>query len=258
MKNIKKKKNMILIIAIILIVSTGVVGTLAKYTNIINSFYSQASSSFYFTSNYLTSEEPIYEIYTNQINIEIYNYDLKNIANVSSTDIIYNTSIKYYDASNILIGEEIITTNNSNWTDDDYGSYSLLELNYIDDASYAIVSVNSISPYNKEIRARFNFNFTDFVPTYSVNDLTNGFTIKIMTANEDLSNVLVQWPTQCGPDNTNPYMSLWTTGSNSDYLNNLVSNTTYTFNFYCALAVVYVNFVDETVLSNSAISVTLE
>lgn len=253
-----KKKNIIIYLIFLLIGITGIVFTLAKYTNVIDSSYSQTTSSFYFTSNYLTLTESSYQIYTDEIDIKLYNYDIQNINNISSSDITYNTSIKYYNSEDILIGSEVITTNNFLWENDTYGKVSVLTLTYIDGAEYAVVNVNSTAPYIKNITARFYFNFAEYLPTYSVNELTHGFTLKIMTSNEDMSSILVNWPSLCGPDNTNEYMSLWTTGSNSNYLQNLMSNTTYTLNFYCTLDIVYVNLVDNQIISDSTITITLE
>ena len=231
--------------------------TLAKYTSQKQSNHEQKSSEFYFSSNYLKEDSFGYEIYSNTLDIELYNYDLTNINNITSSEIVYNTSIKYYDASNVQIGNEITSINNTNWTSSGNGLKSPLTLENNVNADYAVVNVNSTTPYSKTLTARFDFNSPDFAPMYSLKNLTNGFTLIIMTGNETISNLEVSWPLECGPDNTNPNMSSWTTGANSNYLTNLTNNMTYALNFYCNLETVSITEIENEILNINSININL-
>lgn len=248
-----KKK---ILVAIISMLTVTLAISLAKYTNVIESIYSLRSSNFYFTSDYLEETSVTYQIYTSSVDVLLYNYDKSNINNVTNKTITYDTNIKYYDSSDTLIDEDN-TVDNNTWIDNTYGKESSFNIPAVTNASYAIITVVSTSPYSKTLTARFDFNDDEYPPVYSVLELRNGFTVEIMTGVNNLSNISISWPEDCGPDNTNPLASSWTTGAYQGTLPELNALTSYSLNFYCNLETTVVNEVTEEVLTSSNINVTL-
>ncbi|MGN0164555.1 MAG: hypothetical protein ACI39R_00085 [Lachnospiraceae bacterium] len=105
------------------------------------------SENFYFTSNYLKSDEiPEYEMATNSVALELRNYE--DALRTNESDIQYTISA---DAGVVSKTSGTLTGGNKN-VENITLSYSFSDT---EDKKEIIVTVNSTSPYTKEMKAKF-------------------------------------------------------------------------------------------------------
>lgn len=185
-----KKRIMVIVCALLaLTLLLGIVPSLAKYITEQGKQSEVVSDNFYFTSDYLSeSKIPEYKIYGDSVEFAIRNYI--DSLRINAADIEYTVSATdgtLTSASGTIIGGTIIGGDANSDT---------ITLTYSGEGAEAekeiIVTVESSSPYVKELKAKFVF--TKPVLRYEINDSAGSYyaELYIHTANE-AKNVNLSW-----------------------------------------------------------------
>lgn len=211
-----KKRNIALILVAILVAVSAAGFVTARY---VSNYQKEAvihASDFHFSSNYLSAESPVPEFKvsdwgSNNITFYLYNYEVENVALISDTAIQYKITVS--PGWNVQVqdmnGHALTATD---------GVYTMAQSDSLishkvtltggSDGSSVNVTVESTSPYKKELKAKFNLTTKKGIE-YTVTD-KGYYTVIEISTNDFYGTVKVGWnPATHSPDNTCPGMTTW-------------------------------------------------
>ena len=211
------KKWLVVLLSVLLLVSTVGGVTLGKYLQLYSASKVANSKPFYFSCNY--DDGGIYYLPSSTATVILSNHDgIPNgsggYLNVSQEDIYYDLTIEKIDAD----PAQITTTQNHKLT----GGAAMQSPS---DAAHTVsgsvgesylVTVSVTEPYVKTISFTLVLMEEDAQSYYSisVSPTGNWLQLDIYIGMEKPDSITVQYGTMA-PDNTNPFMSDWTTGASS-------------------------------------------
>lgn len=216
----KKPNRFRLTVLLLVLLIFGVVGTgtlLARYVARNEMQAEMVAAGFHISSDYLKENGAEYTVsnWRDGITVELYNYEVENVAQIAEKPISYDIEISNdwevsRGSSNV---QEGILSGDGAQKD----THSLL-IRYTGSGSPSSVElkVKATSPYAKTLRATFNLS-TSSIPDYTLSDQGNHVLLTIHS-NDYEGNVTVNWTASLSPDNTSQYMTSWLDASHSGTL----------------------------------------
>lgn len=197
-----KKKIIISVVVIVLVLSliVVIVPSIAKYVKEQGSQSKLDSKEFYFTSNYLDSEEIIvYEIFGNSVTFEIRNY----IDNLRINDNDINFVVDSSDGV-VSISNGVLTKDNKNKVE------ISLTYNFLEDETQKEITVSVIgsAQYTKTLKAKFVFIKPVQLIKYYIEDSSgrNYAVLYVSSAQTDMTANLTWDTDKLIIDDTNDYV----------------------------------------------------
>lgn len=232
------RKVLIIVIAAIL-TSLLVVGVVAKYVYDMRKQQEMESASFHISSNYLSEDEvvPEYQVvdWGNGFDIDLYNYELENVAQISASEIEYEVSVSsgWICSVDNQTKEVYKLPVNS----DRFAQVLHIAPQKTTTGGEVVVTVTTKSPYKKVMSAKF-VTTSQKSPDYEAELQADGTILVTIGTNNYSGTITVKWDAdKFQPDNTNNLMSTWDEANKSEDLSYGVftasSNTTYKLLFFC-------------------------
>ena len=227
-----------LVITLALFLAIGVTGgVLAKYVMVNIQKAEMVSAHFHISSNYLkdTTTVPTYTVpQAGAFEIELYNYETENIANVAAMNITYKVTVEGGSLTKVN-GTDVTNISTSTYTlergsaADEYRKTDTLTITPT--AATVTVTVQSTAPYIKSLTGTFTCTLKS-VPTWKIENQNNGTSLLTIYTNGYSDTITVQC--NIAPDNTNNIMEGWTTGTNESLT--VGPNETYKLLFFGSAA----------------------
>lgn len=204
-------------------------GAMAKYAHQSKREGLVRAKEFYFTSDYLATNNPEYTLNpgnaeTTSVTFELRNYDgllvselpVKYTITVTDNDPDYNATVAIGGNSEIAVGEakESITLSN-------------LRLG----KSYTVEAKGS-NGYEKTLYATFTVKKPNEGIFYNTKKVGDYVLVTVWTENATASNIVVTVPTNFIPDATDVALSGWTTGAGSVAMENLNAYESRSYRFF--------------------------
>lgn len=236
-ENVKKNPKMAAIVLVALLFVGAIGFAAAKYVSNYQKEAEIHASNFHFSSNYLEYDAaPQFTVSDwgdHYVQFLLFNYEQENIALISETDILYRITVS--DDWSVAVVDA--AGNTVSPTD---GIYTMkastvctshcVTLTYTGtgDPTNVSVSVQSTSPYKKELKADFLLSGKKGIE-YEVED-KGDYNIVTIRTNNYYGSVTVTWNSEThSPDNTCDYMGTWRDGTPGTLTAN--EYTTYTLIF---------------------------
>ena len=226
----KRRKNLVILLAAVLITGILAGGLLAKYRSDNQRQAEMVAAQFHVSSDYLTDDtnSTSYNItdWQSGFTIRLYNYEKENTALISDENITYTVSL----------------SDTSKWTCSDEKGGKIAKSAERTSQDIVIrpqgtagagdkitVTVNITAPFTKTLSATFTMK-DKHQPDYSVKDKNDGTILVTIQSNGYSGKVELNWSQdKFAPDNTNPLMNSWT--GNAQSLD-VEKNTTYELLFF--------------------------
>ena len=210
--------NILLLLIPIVVIGT----TFAQYIHQEKLEEEYHAKNFYFESDLLSDSIEVPE-YILPEGINTISFYLKNNADslrYSEVDINYDVILEK--------DGQIIKTNNGKILKNDINS-ERIEYTNLEKGEY-IVKARAISPYEKEISAKFILKEKEEKIEYEVTDVKNSSVVEVKVATKNYSgNLTITYPEGVVPDNTNTKIN---TFGNNNISINFENNSSYTFLFF--------------------------
>ena len=221
--NLVQTLRVAMCVVILLVCSFGLGQTLAKFINVQRQGASSKADAFHFSSNYLTEQNNTYNVVAtdNIIEVEIYNYEINNLALVSMGQINYSIEVSSGWEYEVRDKDGQVINKSSVYSLDKLENGQLnhhkLYLQPNGEQTSLTVSVSSSSPIVKTLSATFNMT-SNHVVNYSITNYDEYVVLRIET-NGYSGNLTISWDNlKFVPDNTNSVMENWQNSSPSETL----------------------------------------
>ena len=191
----------------------GTQALLAKYKSSNVTQAEMVSAQFHISSNYL-EESALNKEYTvvdwgKGIDIQLYNYEKENVAQIAADDIHYRVTVKN-GAVSVSDGINVLSENSGTYILKQSSNRISHNLHIVPDGKGdVVVTVKTEKPFVKTLEATFKIE-SKLQPEYSVVDQNDG-TVKITICTNDYrGGITVKWDAASfSPDNTDENMSGW-------------------------------------------------
>lgn len=235
-RNGRSDKRKVLLILCIIILIAGC--ALAKYINSTRHQAEMESSRFHISSDYLEDGGVTYDIanWEDGFDILLYNYEKENIAQISGVDMTYtvtaeNATVEVQDEGGKPVaanGDKYLFEKNADTTHHVLHVTPSVSAGKANDIS---VTVNTKSPYKKELKAVFDIQ-KDINPDYKIADQNNGTVLITVKTNGYQGRMTVEWnQDKYSPDNTNVLMAGWKDSNHAGSFD-VERNSTYELLFF--------------------------
>lgn len=215
-KQTKKPNNIrrtALILALLLLLATAGTGTLlARYVTRNKMQAEMIAAGFHISSDYLKEGGETYPVtnWGSGIEIEVYNYEIENVTQVSERNMSYDITVS--NGWTVKRDNNEVTSGLLEGDGTTKQTHKLvLEYTGSGTPTSVDVTVKTTSPYTKTLKATFQLSGSN-VPSYTLKDEGNHVVLTI-NSNDFAGQVTVNWQGDLAPDNTNQYMTTWTGNS---------------------------------------------
>ena len=223
----RRKIAVVLLAAAVIVAVGGISSYMAKYAHKETGEKNAASEEFYFTSDLLTSDgTKTYElpVGTTSIEFELRNY-ADGLRSTSASDIAYECTVAKEDgtsAGTITNGSGSIAAGKQQATK--------VTVNDLSGGTYTVIAT-STSPYNQELSAKFTIAKADDKLSTSVTDKSGSdYATLIVSTKEYEGDIVVRWPGEVVPDQTQTDFANGTTGNS--ITKHVDKYSSYTFRFF--------------------------
>lgn len=212
-------------------------GTLAKYRSDNQKQAEMISEQFHVSSDYLTENDPSYNItdWQDGFEIQLYNYEKENTALISEDDIQYEVTLS--DMSKWTSDPQNGTTATiAQSSEDNKKQSATIKITPksgadVSENSSVTVTVKIQKPFTKTLSATFHMQGKK-EPDYSVQDNKDGTVLLTIQSNNYSGNLKIIWAAdRYAPDNTDPQMENWK-DSDGQQTFSIQKNTTYELLFF--------------------------
>lgn len=204
-------------------------GAMAKYTHQSNREGLVRAKEFYFTSDYLATNNPEYTLNPGNAETASVTFELRNYDGllVSELDVNYTITVTDNDSENdatvTIGGDGKITTGETK----EVVTLSNLRLGM----SYT-VEVKGSNGYEKTLYATFTVKKPNEGIFYNTKKVGDYVLVTVWTENATASDIVVTVPTNFIPDATDVALSGWTTGAGSVAMENLDAYESRSYRFF--------------------------
>ena len=224
--NVNRKLAVLLVAVLITAILAG--GLLAKYRSDNQKQAEMIASQFHVSSDYLTENNPSYDItdWKSGFDIQLYNYEKENTALISEDEIKYKVSLSdtskwaFSDTHDGMIARS---------TEKQLQSIRIIPKPTAGENDSVTVTVEILQPFTKTLSATFTVHGKN-EPDYSIQDQNDGTVLLTIRSDSYSGEITVDWKTdKYAPDNTNSLMESWSSSPQTFFIQ---KNTTYKLLFF--------------------------
>ena len=224
----KSNKNLLITAIVVLVVVTVLAvsgGLLAKYISENKREAEMISSGFHLSSNYLKETRKYLNVATSgEIQVELYNWELENTAQVSEMDILYQVNVSGGNLTSVTLNDTSteVTASGGKYnlalgTGADHKTKHVLHITPLASADSVMVWLHNTEPYAKNGTAGLSAQFTKTIaadPVYSIAKYDSSIDdVWLVTIKTNGYSGDIKVKCNIAPDNTNNSMTAWTTSS---------------------------------------------